>query len=231
MSGQKRATVGTLSPPNEFHPQEHSDDMRPTQVSAFQRIKDGGLLSRLRFLVYETIYQLQKPGRGVTSGELDRHITRKKATWTRSASPRLVELVRLGVIEEMGERKCSVTGQTVIEYQTTGSLPNPSGLKRNKWPKPSQNVLKEALGEMRRIYKKELDEGTAPSQSFVKVAQWIAGMIKADEKEGEELREEVMVGEVTCDWGGCLKLAVAIRHDAVHGWLPVCKRHLEEGDE
>ena len=120
---------GDLSPPDEFHPQLHSVKMRPTQVAAFQQIEANGLLSKLRFDVYKAIYDNQEPRIGITSGELDRLLTGKLGAWTRSASPRLIELVRLDVIEELPTRKCRATGQTVLAYQTTGRLPNPDGLK------------------------------------------------------------------------------------------------------
>jgi hypothetical protein len=107
--------------------------IRQTQAWAFQRIRDHGLLSRLRFLVFEAIHNRQKDGwKDVTSGELDRIISRKLETWTRSASPRLSELVKLGVIEECGNRECTVTKQTVIAYRQTGKLPDKDGLKKPK---------------------------------------------------------------------------------------------------
>jgi len=102
---------------------------RESQTLAYHRIRDNGLLSRLRFLVYEAIYKHQGED-GVTSGELDRIISRDVNAWTRSASPRLGELVDLGTIEELPLRPCRETGQTVIAYRTTGELPNPDGLHR-----------------------------------------------------------------------------------------------------
>ena len=98
---------------------------RESQILAYQRIRDGGLLSRMRFLVYETIYRNQG-GDGMTSGEIDRAISSDLRTWTRSASPRLIELVRLDAIEELPElRPCRQTGMKVIAYRTTGRLPRP----------------------------------------------------------------------------------------------------------
>lgn len=35
-------------------------------------------------------------------------------------------------------------------------------------------------------------------------------------------------GEITCDWGGCGKLAVAERLSSTAGWLPVCEEHKVE---
>lgn len=102
---------------------------RPSQAWAYHEIRDRGLLSRLRFLVYEAIYE-NPPD--ITSGELDRLMSSSLQSWTRSASPRLNELVRLGVIEELPERKCSVTGMTVIAYRVSGELPDNSKLKKRE---------------------------------------------------------------------------------------------------
>lgn len=101
---------------------------RPSQARAFAEIRERGLLSRLRYLVYKAIYQQQTPDCGVTSGELDRALSNELGAWTRSASPRLIELVRLGVIEELPERRCKASGQKVLAYQTTDRLPAAAAL-------------------------------------------------------------------------------------------------------
>jgi hypothetical protein len=164
----------------DFEPQEHSEFMRPTAVDAFVEIKESGLLSELRFLVYEAIYTLQTAERGVTSGELDRYISQRKGTWTRSASPRLSELVRLGVIEEMGERPCSVTKQTVIQYRTTRCVPDDKALKRSKPRRPSKATISAGLTEMRRLATTELLEGGAVSEEYQAVVDWLAHLAGED---------------------------------------------------
>lgn len=40
-----------------------------------------------------------------------------------------------------------------------------------------------------------------------------------------ELRPLIEASGGTCDWGACNEVAVEERHDAEHGWLPVCERH------
>jgi len=161
----------------DWEPQEHSDDMRTTQVAAFAQIKDEGLLSKLRFTVYEAIYTLQTENRGVTSGELDRYISERQGGYTRSASPRLSELVDLGVIAEVGERKCSVTRQTVIEYRTTGQLPDAAGLKRKRRPaRPPFDVLRRGLQEMRWLAQLAREHEVEPHESYEAIVDWLAGM-------------------------------------------------------
>ena len=108
---------------------------RLSQTLAYHKISDEGLLSRLRFAVYKIIYEFDRED-GMTSGELDREMSRH-GSWTRSASPRLNELVTLRVIQELPLRKCRETKQTVIAYRTTAKLPDYTQLKRG----PSCRVM------------------------------------------------------------------------------------------
>ena len=107
--------------------------MRETQVAAFQSILDGGLLSRMRTLVYTELHNAYLDGDTLTSGEIDRLLSAKLDTWTRAASPRLNELVRLGVIVELGKRPCRETRMTVLHYTVAeGVLPRESSHARKR---------------------------------------------------------------------------------------------------
>lgn len=129
-----------LTPAHEFHPQLNSDKMRVSQVSAFQTILENGLLSRMRFLVYQEIHEAYLQGQTLTSGEIDRILSGKLDTWTRAASPRLNELVRLKVIRELGEKRvCTATGMRVLQYTVeVGALPEKEEVLREK-PTPRAN--------------------------------------------------------------------------------------------
>ena len=114
---------------------------RLSQTLAYHKIRDEGLLSRLRFAVYELLYNNDRE-EGLTSGEIDRMMSRRGG-WTRGGSPRLNELVTLSVVEELPElRKCSETQQTVLAYRTTAKLPDDERLKK-RGPTCRQ-LLKEA---------------------------------------------------------------------------------------
>ena len=127
---------------------------RISQTLAYRKIREDGLLSRLRFAVYKIIYEFDAED-GMTSGELDREMSRH-GSWTRSASPRLNELVTLEVITELPMRKCRETGQTVIAYRVTEKLPNTDRLKERR---PSCRVL---LARAQR----RISELTAELQTF-----------------------------------------------------------------
>lgn len=118
----------------------NSSGHRKSQRLAYRQICDGGLLPRMRLMVYKAIYLYQEDN-GVTSGELDRIISSEGDYWTRSASPRLNELVKLGVINELPLRRCAETNQTVIAYCTNGSLPNPLGLSGSAHRKTRKQLI------------------------------------------------------------------------------------------
>ena len=86
--------------------------MRETQVAAFQSILDGGLLSRMRTLVYTELHNAYLDGDTLTSGEIDRLLSAKLEIWTRAASPRA---------KTQGSR-------SVLEYLYTALL-SPFGIK------------------------------------------------------------------------------------------------------
>lgn len=89
----------------------------PTSREAYERIKTEGLLSQLRFEVYEALFD-HGPA---TAGELwDRFFNGRQRS---SVSARMRELERFGVIRERCTRACGLTGKTAIVWEITGDLP------------------------------------------------------------------------------------------------------------
>jgi uncharacterized protein YdaU (DUF1376 family) len=118
---------------------------RRSQAEAFRVIQSSGLLRGLQWQTYRVIAKHQG-AEGVTSGELDRALSQDAGTFTRSASPRLNELVRMGVLEELPRRECKATGARVISYRTTGRLPDKAALKRRvSLSKADKSRAREAL--------------------------------------------------------------------------------------
>ena len=95
--------------------------IRNTSVLAYNQIKEEGLLSKMRFYVYDLIFQhgpvnisqLIKISEGGGSGIIN----------TGSISGRISELVDRGVIEEDYTGKCPLTGRQTIFWRITNSLP------------------------------------------------------------------------------------------------------------
>ncbi len=117
---------------------------RQTSIDCYNKIKQEGLLSNMRFKVYEAI--LRKAP--CTSGEAFAIMTTKENQISQSRA-RFTELRDLGVISEKGEKKCSITGRNVIEWDLTDRLP--VNLKNTN--KTKKHRSDEALNSLRELYK------------------------------------------------------------------------------
>lgn len=91
--------------------------VRQTSIDAYNTIKENGFLSRARWLVYDALY---KNG-PLTRSEVDSVLT--MGCYKSHVSARLCELRDMGVVSEIGERQCSVSGQNVILWDVTSKLP------------------------------------------------------------------------------------------------------------
>mgnify|MGYP003648059121 CR=1 FL=1 len=117
---------------------------RQTSIDCYNEIKEKGLLSNMRFKVYEAI--LRKAP--CTSGEAFATMTTKENQISQSRA-RFTELRELGVIYEKGEKQCSITGRNVIEWDLTDRLPV-DFKSSNKTKQQKKNA---ALNSLRELYK------------------------------------------------------------------------------
>ncbi len=118
--------------------------MRQTSIEAYHKIKDNGLLSKLRFIVYECIFRHQE----ITQSECWNLLKESHGIKNSShITPRFAELKNLGVIEEIGTRPCQISGRNCITWSTTGNLPV-------KFERKSKDVIiKELRAEIERLKK------------------------------------------------------------------------------
>ena len=119
MGKKTKDTTGFLfvDPPNGFEPQQHSTNMRDTSEAAFAHIKNSGLLSRMRWAVYEHLFK-HGPLTGTELNEQMREFGRGHC------HKRLSELKRVGVVREVEKRACSITGRVVYAWDVTSSIPS-----------------------------------------------------------------------------------------------------------
>lgn len=92
--------------------------VRKTSIQAYDKIKENGLLGRMQFQAYHHLY-LHGP---MTAMELKAMMGFKKAD--SQVRARLNELRTLGVVQEIGKKKCSVTGNVVILWDVNDCVPN-----------------------------------------------------------------------------------------------------------
>ena len=117
---------------------------RQTPIDCYNKIKSEGLLSKMRLKVYEAI--LRKAP--CTSGEAFATMTTKENQISQSRA-RFTELRELGVIYEVQNRKCSITGMSVIEWDLTDRLP----VNVKNTNKTKKQKINDALNSLRELYK------------------------------------------------------------------------------
>lgn len=89
--------------------------VRRTSAIALEEIKKNGMLSRGALKIYEWLYH----NGPATAGEVAKGIDYGR----NNTSTRLSMLRQAGCTEGVGERKCQVTGFTVIVWDVTDQLP------------------------------------------------------------------------------------------------------------
>jgi len=94
--------------------------IRDTSIEAFNQIKREGLLSKRRLQAYEIVFQ----NGPLTMNQLIK-IAEVKYNITNPGSfnTRLSELRNFGVLKEIDEAPCPVTGRKVIWWDVTSELP------------------------------------------------------------------------------------------------------------
>lgn len=114
---------------------------RQTSIDCFNQIKEEGLLSNMRFRVYSALLAMGKPS---TTREVyeTMNVIKQEAT-------RFTELRNLGVIYEVQNRKCNITGRTSIEWDLTDRLP----VNMKKTNKTKKHRKDDALNLLRELYK------------------------------------------------------------------------------
>ena len=90
---------------------------RQTSIDTYIKVQESGLLSRRRFQVYDVLFH----NGPLSQTETHAHI--KDAATLHSVGPRFAELKKMGVIIEVGTRRCSITGENVYVWDVTDKLP------------------------------------------------------------------------------------------------------------
>jgi hypothetical protein len=93
------------------------DRVRHTSIDAYNAIQANGILTGLRWEVYDLLY---KHG-PLTQGEVAQRSSRKHNP--HSISPRFAELERAGAIRVVGTRRCVVTFVQCHVWDVTSDVP------------------------------------------------------------------------------------------------------------
>jgi len=111
---------------------------RQTSIDCYNQIKNQGLLTKRRFEIYEAIFK----NAPCTTNEALKDVY----SASHGVGSRTTELREQGVIYEKGEKKCSITGRNVIEWDLTDRLPIDLPKKKNTTHKIKD--LKEMINEL-----------------------------------------------------------------------------------
>lgn len=116
---------------------------RQTSIDCYNQIKKDGSLSKMRFKVYSALLSMGKPS---TTREVyeTMNVLKQEAT-------RFTELRKLGVIYEVRNRKCTITGRTSIEWDLTDKLP----LNIKIYKKTKNDRISEAVTSLLELHKKK----------------------------------------------------------------------------
>ena len=119
---------------------------RETSIIAYNAIKDSGLLSKLKWRVYDYLYKFGP----LTAKQINIRLgcaTTNSGVYT----TRLSELRRIGVVEEVGRIECEYSGQKVILWDVNKNLP----IKHNKKTKTKtkDKIIKELEKENKALKK------------------------------------------------------------------------------
>ena len=135
--------------------------VRDTSKNAYYEIKNNGLLSERRWMVYDCLYN----NGPMTGGEIFEALRFGRAN--ANITSRLSELRRMGVAVEIGTKECASTGMTVTLWDVTSKLPEklePTLTKKQKKDK--------ALKGLRELY------ASTVSVLIKKKINGIANMVK-----------------------------------------------------
>ncbi len=97
--------------------------MIDTSVDAYREAVYSGIISKRRFQIIEVLYKVGKP---LTTSEVFTHLIRDiglRKLQQNSITPRFVELERLGIIEKLPSRPCSITSILCHPWELTGRIP------------------------------------------------------------------------------------------------------------
>ena len=120
---------------------------RQTSINCYNQIKAQGLLSKLRLATHYAMLYASP----CTAGELQSYID-KNGIKVKHAWKLLSQLRDLGVVYEMNERKCNITGRVVIEWELTDKLPIKADLPTNT----KKQRVADTMNALRLLYKNKL---------------------------------------------------------------------------
>lgn len=117
--------------------------VRDTSLQAYTDIIESGRIGDIQKMVYEGVYKFGP----CTSSELYQHMSVGQNVQHSNIRARLGELRDMGAVCELNKRKCAVTDKTVLTWDVTMEMPDPSKRKLSK-----KDKISKLLDELRDFY-------------------------------------------------------------------------------
>jgi len=95
---------------------------RDTSLEAYKKIKENGMLGKRKMEIYDVVFR-HGP---LTANEAFNILKLEKyrnLNFDSNTNSRFTELRDCGCLQEVGKKKCKITGNTVILWDVTKSLP------------------------------------------------------------------------------------------------------------
>jgi hypothetical protein len=136
--------------------------IRQTSIQAYTEIESKGLLSKVRWKVYEHLFNAGP----LTGSELNHDLGGS------GYHKRLSELEQLGVVYLAGKRTCNITGMECETWDVTATLP--TGTVKSTSSRPSKAEFAAAMAELRVVHGERQQAGLpAFSITLVNVLGWV----------------------------------------------------------
>ena len=135
---------------------------RQTSIDCYYEIKNEGLLNNMRLQYFEAIFN----NAPCTSGEAYKAMKMGKTVGKgeRLERSRFTELRNMGVIKEVGTRRCNESGRSSIVWDLTDKLP--TKIKSNT----KKNKIEDALNALRKLY---INKNTSTDSDWIIVSDLI----------------------------------------------------------
>ena len=137
---------------------------RQTSIDCYHQIKAEGLLSKMRMMYFEAVYE-NSPCTGAEAFDAIERAGKLTKKSSRLERTRFTELRDMGVIKEVGTRPCKISGRNALVFDLTDNLPTklePVSTKKQR--------RETAVNALRELYK---NKDTATDSDWVEVAELI----------------------------------------------------------
>jgi hypothetical protein len=147
--------------------------VRETSIEAYNYVKDYGNLPESRWSIYSVLFE-HGPLTATECFQRMKSVGGVQINYNTRA--RLNELRDMGLVRELGTKRCSVTNMDVILWDVTANKPTP--LLPKKGVGPSKAEMRKAVEDLREIFKELAAKGKKFSPELLKVCGWLAQKAK-----------------------------------------------------